>query len=168
MLGPATRLDFMPWYTRKATVIRRRDVEVGSTKPNLCRAASVLLYVAQLSLPPTGCKDIERGCLTKAFKMAPNSHSTCTAFSMSHWGGPRILRPSYCCAAARFRAAVKGLEGFREMHFELKRIALEAIPMKNFFEGGFSPPGWESPAFCTNLTNAYFGVLGPELISAYW
>ena len=38
--------------------------------------------------------------------------------------------------------------------------------MKQFFEGDFSPPGWESLAFCTNLTNAYFGALGPELIIA--
>jgi hypothetical protein len=130
------------------------------------RATSVLLYVAQLALLPAGFKNIERGCLTKAFKMAPNSHSTCTAFSMNHWGGPNVLRPSYCCAAARFRAAVKGLERFREMHFELKRLALEAVPLKKFFEGDFSPPGWESPAFCTNLTNAYFGALGPDLIIA--
>ena len=49
------------------------------------RATAVLLYyVAQLSLPPLEFKDIERGCLTKAFKMAPNSHTTCTAFSMNH------------------------------------------------------------------------------------
>ena len=84
------------------------------------------------------------------------------SFAQQHYPASHI----YKLAWARGRAAVKGLKGFREMHFELKRLALEAIPMKQFFEGDFSPPGWESHAFCTNLTNAYFGALGPDLIIA--
>ena len=62
---------------------------------------------------------------------------------------------SYCCAAARFRAAAKGLEGFREMHFELKRLALEAIPMKHFVEGNFSPLGGN---------HMFFVLISPMLI----
>ena len=64
------------------------------------RATSVLLYIAQLALPPECFKNIERGALTKAFKMAPNSLSTSTAYSLNVLGGPHTetLPVLLCCS----------------------------------------------------------------------
>ena len=62
-----------------------------------------------------------------------------------------------------FRAAHKTLSGFEEQVRDLRKAAVEGLPLGR--RHSVTPEGWDSPAFCENLLGAYnaeaFG-LDPE------
>ena len=69
-------------------------------------------------------------------------------------GAPKVLRPSFCCDASRYRAAIKGLSGFLEQHYGLKSLAWDGLPVAQALPGNLSPVGWLGQAYCTYLTKA--------------
>ena len=75
------------------------------------------------------------------------------------FGGIKLSRPSASVHAARVRAAWKTFSGFSEMHELLVKKALEANPLCRAIQGDFSPMGWNHKAFCTNLHEAFDGVI---------
>ena len=101
---------------------------------------------------PSNIVRIELSGTFMALKLAGNSMNADCAFKLKGWLGVDPLRPSVYCTASLLRAAWKTFQGYEEMHNELISLAVDCQNLASIFSP--IPPGWDSPAFVTNLTNA--------------
>ena len=116
-------------------------------------ALPVLAYVGQLALPPPNICRFELSAILKALSLAGNSMTCKTAFSMDGLLGFSPSRPSVYLESCMLRSAFKTFEGFLEMHSELSDKARECSSLHLAYTE-IKPPGWDAPAFCTNLAEA--------------
>ncbi len=66
-------------------------------------------------------------------------------------GGPAFTNITLYLRSCMIRAATKTFEGHEVMHKTLLECAFEVLPMGVHRFSCANPPGYDSPAFCTNL-----------------
>ncbi len=89
----------------------------------------------------------------KVLRFPGNSLSYETAFNLDLLGGPKI--PNLLCFlnSCMVRTAIKTVVGFQDQHESLLMAAREHIPFGIQRRTQATPIGWDSAAFCTNLTS---------------
>ncbi len=85
-------------------------------------------------------------------RFSGNSLSYETAFNLDLLGGPKI--PNLLCFLKSWmvRTAIKIVVGFKDQHTSLLMAAREHFPFCIQKRTQATPIGWDSAAFCTNLT----------------
>jgi len=141
--------------TREAKL---EETPIGMVGPQFAsKAAPVLGYVAQLVPAPPRFTVVENWAAHKIMGM-PLSLDTNAIFDLDRFGGVKLLRVSCYIKACRLRAATKTVYGYSEMFQELKRYAIDGLPVAEYLRGALIPPGWDGPSFATNLHLASLGL----------
>ena len=96
---------------------------------------------------------LELTAILKALRFAGNSMTCDTAYALDQLLGFCPIRPSVYMESCMLRSAHKTFVGFEEQHKQLTEVAMESSCFALAFRT-IIPPGWDSPAFATNLTNA--------------
>ena len=98
----------------------------------------------------------------KILRLATNSFDTDSAHQLEVLGGPRLPRPLAYVIACITRAAIKTLDGFEVQHDSLiQAVHLhESLAISAHYNP--IPDGWDSDAYCSNLTKAVSGELANE------
>jgi len=113
----------------------------------------VLGYIAQLALPPPNIIRFELTAILKALGFAGNSMTCHTAYTIDGLLGFSPVRPSVYMESCMIRGAVKTFVNIEEMQSELCCTAENSLALSSAYRN-IIPPGWDSPAFCTNISNA--------------
>ena len=103
-------------------------------------------------------KNINRigmNAVMKCLRMAGNSLSYRTAFSLDLVGGPLFPDLAMILKATLIRASLNTVTGFTSMHQQLQSMATELLPLGVHRYKFALPIGWDSPAFCSNLFEAH-------------
>ena len=161
-IGP--KLGGLNWYAPICKFVARTE-EVANRHLPLAlasaqfasKALSVLGYVGQLMPPPKNFKVLELRVANKILRVATNSFTTNSVYQASKFGGPALARPAAYLHATRIRGSAKTFSGFSPQHFELKELALKANTLCRLMDP--RPDGWDSDAFCSNLHQAYMGII---------
>ncbi len=132
-----------------------------------CRAIPVLGYIAQLVPPPKNTVRIGMNAVMKVLRFPGNSLSYETAFNLDMLGGPKI--PSLVCylKSCMVRTAIKTVVGFKDQHESLLIAAREHVPFGIQRRTFATPIGWDSAAFCTNLTQCLLTQGMSELVAEF-
>ena len=121
----------------------------------ISKAIPTLGYVAQLVNPPKNINRIGMNAVIKCLRMAGNSLSYRTAFSLDLVGGPLFPDLAMILKAILIRASLNTVTGFTSMHQQLQSMAFELLPPDVHRYKFAVPIGWDSPAFCSNLSEAH-------------
>jgi len=121
----------------------------------ISEAIPALGYVAQLANPLENINRIGMNAVIKCLRMAGNSLSYRTAFSMDLVGGPLFPDLAMILKATLIRASLNTITGFTSMHQQLQSMATELLPLGVHRYKFALPIGWDSPAFCSNLFEAH-------------
>ena len=106
--------------------------------------------------------------LTKILRVAGSSLSGPTIISLDELGGPRVTCPRLLMISAMLRAACSTVKNVDVLQDSLVRLALEGLPLSRAIKGDLIPDGWDSPAFCTVMSEALKGLgigASPPVIS---
>ena len=123
------------------------------------KAVSVLSYVGQVVVPPGSFKVVELRMATKVLRIATSSLTTNCVYTLPRINGPKLMRPHAQLMACMIRTAAKTLPGFEPQDDSLRSLAFESLPLAAHIRGDYKPEGWDSEAFCTNLSRALKGEL---------
>ena len=127
------------------------------------RALPTLGYLAQLLDPPKNIITIGLHSVIKVLRMAGNSLSYRTAFSLETLGGPNLTDISVYLKSCLIRSACKTVTGHEELQCKLLLASIESLSFARHRYKHAIPPGWDAPAFCTTLGGA--SQLLPQEIS---
>jgi hypothetical protein len=115
----------------------------------------VLGYIGQLALPPPRMCRFELSAILKALKFAGNSMTCETAYTLEGLLGFTPTRPSVYLESCMLRSSLKTFVGFVDMHKKLLSVSESSNCLAQAFHDlSIIPPGWDSPAFCSNLFHA--------------
>ena len=92
----------------------------------------------------------ELSAILKALGFAGNSMTCETAFSMGALLGFTPTRPSVYMESCMIGSSYKTFTGIQEMHIELAGKATDSSSLHIAY-AEIRPPGWDAPAFCSNL-----------------
>ena len=96
---------------------------------------------------------LELSAILKALRFAGNSMTCDTAYTLELLMGLCPIRPSVYMESCLIRSAHKTFVGFDKQHKHLSEIAVESSCLALAFRT-IIPPGWDSPAFVSNLSQA--------------
>ena len=113
------------------------------------RAVPTLGCLAQVVPPLRDITRIELSAILKSMNLAGNSMTCEAAFMLQDLLGVSPVRPSVMMEASMIRAAFKTFKDFDWMHTALSNKATESSSVA--YVCSMIPPGWDSPAFCSNL-----------------
>ena len=97
----------------------------------------------------------ELPAILQAQKLAGNQTSYAVAHELKDLVGASPTRPSVYMEAPVMRATCRTSIGYEDMHLRLAEKAKECSNLASALSS-IIPPGWDSPAFCSNL---YFAPL---------
>ena len=120
----------------------------------ISKAAPTLGYIAQLVKPPPNINRIGMNSVMKVLRLAGNSLSYNTAFSLDLLGAPSFPDLIVYLKSCMIRTACKTVSGYGVHHKALLECACEHLPFNSHKCKSAIPPGWDSPAFCSTLVEA--------------
>ena len=119
------------------------------------KALPVVLYIAQLALPPKDICKIEFSALHKVTHMATNALTLGDFLSLSVAGGPEFKSLSVSMYATLYSAARKTIVSWPEWCRQVKLAASEFLNASRLSQGLFFPDCWDSTPYACNLQEAY-------------
>jgi len=125
------------------------------------RAVSVFGYLAQLALVPPSFSRLERNSLARVLHLATNSCSLGVLNNMEALVGLKVPSLSSFLLACRVRTALTTINNVEVMHQQLVNYSNMYSNLRAIALSDFSPPGWDQPAFITNLFRALSGSAYP-------